>query len=636
MSRLVTRRALGAGALTLALALPAASAAFADVPEGTEVTVFNVNDYHGRLSNAADLACTLVTEREQVGNDNHVFLSAGDNIGATEFASYLADDVPTIEVLNALGLAASADGNHEYDQGIDDLTGRVADIADFEYLSANVFHADGSRAATPYTVVDAGDVRVGVIGANTADTPALVSPSGIEGLEFTDPVSAVNDAVEELEASDLEYDLLVVEYHEGSASDAAPGENPGGGELFERIVSETSPEVDAIFNGHTHRSYNFEAAVPGTDRTRPIMQTGSYGENLGAVTLAQGADGSWEVTADGNRLIATENADIAACDAAADPAYVQARDIAAQAIADGEVAAAEPVGTITDDISTAFAPANASYIDGTWTKNDGYTGRGDDRASSSALSDELADSMRWATQRDSFSGSRADIGVMNPGGVRANLDYAASGDEGDGVVTFGEANDVVPFVNTLETVDLTGAQVKTMLEQQWQRDRAGNVPSRSYLQLGLSDNVTYTFDDSRDEGDRITSVMVDGEPLQADATYTIVSANFLTSGGDNFHVLADGTNRADTGLIDRDAWIDYLEANQDLDPTYAQRGVEVADQGIDSGTWNVQVSGVESRSLGAPQIETVEVTVGDETIEAPYENADGTWQATLAITCSED
>ncbi|WP_347040820.1 hypothetical protein [Brachybacterium nesterenkovii] len=135
-----------AGASALAVGpLPAQQAA------GTTVTLFKINDFHGRISsNAKPLACMLTEQRAALGTSgNSAFLSAGDNIGASEFASYIQDDQPTIDYLNALGLQASALGNHEYDRGQDDLTGRVETAADWTYLAANIDNADGTRAATP-------------------------------------------------------------------------------------------------------------------------------------------------------------------------------------------------------------------------------------------------------------------------------------------------------------------------------------------------------------------------------------------------------------------------------------------------------------------------------------------------------
>ena len=137
----------------------------------------------------------------------------------------------------------------------------------------------------------------------------------------------------------------------------------------------------------------------------------------------------------------------------------------------------------------------------------------------------------------------AQIGVVNPGGLRDELFYKQTGVEGDGVITYAEANNILPFVNNLWTTTLTGAQFKTMLEQQWQRDASGAIPTRSYLQLGLSDNVTYTYDDTLPEGSRITSITINGAPYDPAASYRIGTFSFLITGGDNFRIFTQGTER---------------------------------------------------------------------------------------------
>ena len=183
-----------------------------------------------------------------------------------------------------------------------------------------------------------------------------------------------------------------------------------------------------------------------------------------------------------------------------------------------------PVGSVTADITTAFT--GGTYGPTGYTAP--ATGR-DDRASESTLGDLVANSLRDTLAPENLGG--AEIGVVNPGGLRAELYYAP-----DGVITTAEANGVLPFVNNLWTTSLTGAQFKTMLEQQWQTLPDGTVPSRSYLQLGLSDNVTYTFDAAAPAGSHITSITVNGAPIDPAASYRIGTFSFLITGGDNFRV----------------------------------------------------------------------------------------------------
>ena len=128
------------------------------------------------------------------------------------------------------------------------------------------------------------------------------------------------------------------------------------------------------------------------------------------------------------------------------------------------------------------------------------------------------------------------------------------------------------------TVELTGAQIKSLLEQQWQRDAEGNIPSRPFLRLGTSKGFSFTEDATRAEGDRITGMWLDGEPIDAAAAYTVSATNFLVSGGDNFRALTEGTAKTDTGFTDLQATVDYLAAKAPvggapLPVDYGQHGV---------------------------------------------------------------
>ena len=135
---------------------------------------------------------------------------------------------------------------------------------------------------------------------------------------------------------------------------------------------------------------------------------------------------------------------------------------------------------------------------------------------------------------------------------------------------------MLPFVNNLWTTSLTGAQLKTLLEQQWQTNADGTVPSRAYQQLGLSKNVNYTYDAARAAGDRITSIRVNGSLIDPAKSYRIGTFSFLATGGDNFRVFTQGTGTKDSGLVDRDAWIGYLQKSSPVAPDFARRSVAVA------------------------------------------------------------
>ncbi len=481
------------------------------------------------------------------------FLSAGDNIGASLFASAVAKDQPTIDVLNALELRTSAVGNHEFDGGWADLRDRViagGSNAKFPYLGANVYKKGTTEPVLPeYTVLDMNGVKVAVIGTVTQETPSLVTPAGIADLEFGDAVDAINRVAAKIKADNLA-DVIIVENHDGAGSGAPEGstleQEVAAGGPFAKMVTEVTPDVAAIFNGHTHKQYSWDAPVPGVEgKTRPIVQTGNYGEFIGQIRLTIDTATMAVTGYTAGNVKRTTSADQPAADlVAAYPRVAAVKTIVDKALADAAVVGNQPVGSVTADITTAFTPATATT-----------PAARDDRASESTLGNLVADSLVDSLKAPDLGG--AEIGVVNPGGLRNELYYAP-----DGTITYAEANAVLPFVNNLWTTSLTGEQFKTLLEQQWQTNPDGTVPSRAYQQLGLSKNVNYTYDAARAAGDRITSIRVNGALIDPAQSYRIGTFSFLATGGDNFRIFKSGTNTKDSGLVDRDAWIKYLQAQQ--------------------------------------------------------------------------
>ncbi|MFQ4150081.1 ExeM/NucH family extracellular endonuclease [Arthrobacter sp. LAPM80] len=537
-----------------------------------EITLLNINDFHGRIdANTVKFAGTVEQLRADSGDANTAFLSAGDNIGASLFASASQNDKPTIDVLNALKLQASAVGNHEFDKGWADLDARIRDAAAWDYLGANVY-AKGTTnpVLEEYKIVTLNGVKVAIIGALTQETPSLVTPSGISMLEFGDPVVAVNRVAKKITDGKLA-DVIVAEYHEGAGAGTPDGatfeQEVAAAGAFREIVTQTSASVNAIFTGHTHKQYAWDAPIPGVAanaalKTRPVLQTGSYGEFIGQVKLQVDASTNAVLSyTQGNVPRTTVND---ATLVAKFPRVATVKTITDKAIADAKIAGSVPVGKISADITTAqtFDPATGKYSR-------------DDRANESALGNLVGNSLLDALKSERTGG--AEIGVVNPGGLRADLLYKNDG-FADGVVSYANANAVLPFVNNLWTTSLTGAQVKTMLEQQWQTNKDGTIPSRPFLNLGLSSNVDYTYDSSRTLGDHITSVTINGAPLDAKRSYRVGTFSFLATGGDNFRIFTQGTNTKDSGLIDRDAWITYLGEKSKatpIAPDFSRRGVDV-------------------------------------------------------------
>ena len=617
-------------------------------PASVELNFLGINDFHGRIdSNTVFFAGTIEKLRAAAAPGATAFISAGDNIGASLFASAVAKDQPTIDVLNALDLRTSAVGNHEFDGGWADLRDRVTaggTNAKFPYLGANVYAKGTTTPVLPeYTVLDMNGVKVAVIGTVTQEVPSLVTPSGIADLEFGDPVDAINRVAAKIKADKLA-DVIIVENHDGAGSGAPDGatleQEVAAGGPFAKMVQKVTPDVAAIFNGHTHKQYSWDAPVldpagQPTGKTRPVVQTGNYGEFIGQIQLTIDTK-TMSVTGykAGNVQRTTSAAQPAADLVAAYPRVAAVKTIVDKALADAAVVGNQPVGKVTADITTAFAGSPAVR---------------DDRASESTLGNLVADSVVDALKAPEFGA--AEIGVVNPGGLRNELYYAP-----DGTITYAEANAVLPFVNNLWTTSLTGAQFKTLLEQQWQTNPDGTVPSRAYQQLGLSKNVNYTYDAARTAGDRITAIRVNGALIDLAMSYRIGTFNFLATGGDNFRIFKEGAGTKDSGLVDRDAWIKYLQAHNPVAPDFARRSVAVVNTTaaeVKSGeSVTLAVSKLDLTSLGSPvnaslraeftdaagtvtSLGTVPVTAGAATVSVlvPAGAAAGT--GTLVLTAVE-
>jgi 5'-nucleotidase len=594
-SRTRRRFAVAAGATIIALGAGAIAAPAAYAAD-TEIQIIATNDFHGRIldegaqAGAAKLAGAVDALR--AAKPNTVFAAAGDLIGASTFESFIQNDKPTIDALNAAGLEVSAVGNHELDQGYDDLVNRVmadydADTnpqggAEWEYIAANLkMRATGEPAVPATWIKEFGDVQVGFVGAVTEDLPTLVSPTGIADIRVDGIVQSVNTEAANLVAEGA--DLVVMLVHEGAPSTTCSTMDDSG--TWANIINSISPDVDAIVSGHTHLAYNCSFPIAqwvaeGRAVTeRPVVSAGQYGTSLNQLIFTvDGATGE----------VKTKFQDILAV--AAYPADTEV----AQIVADAKVVADELGLVPLGEIAGAFNRAQLSTINST-------TGLpNENRGGESTLGNLVAEVQQWATEGEE-SGA-AQIAFMNPGGLRA--DMVGTAEAGGGYpreLTYKDAALVQPFANTLINMDLTGAQIKTVLEQQWQRNALNVVPSRPFLRLGVSEGFEYTYTQkpvtefpldnpaTPDVNESLTSytapkgsvtgMWLNGEAIDLAATYSVTVNSFLAGGGDNFPELAKGADKRDTGKVDLGAMVDYMEAATESGPLpvdYSQRAVEVA------------------------------------------------------------
>ncbi|MFE7214633.1 bifunctional metallophosphatase/5'-nucleotidase [Streptomyces sp. NPDC001698] len=537
-----------------------------------DLQLLAINDFHGNLEPPAG-SSGRVTERQadgttkdidaggveylasslrtaRTGHDRSLTVAAGDIVGASPLLSGLFHDEPTIEAMNKLGLDVTGVGNHEFDEGKDELLrlqdggchpvdgcyaeGRKFKGADYPILSANVINEKtGKPLLKPYVVQNVKGAKVGFIGVTLKGTPNVVTAAGVKGLKFLDEAETINKYTKELQQQGVH--AIVALVHEGGfpASsvynyDCDAGGSTGLSGPIVDIAKKVAPEVDALVTGHTHNAYVCSIPDPA-GHPRLVTSAASYGRLFTELNMKYDphTDDIVRATVKGSNRVVNRT-------------QSKAADLT-QLLNDWQTLAApvanKPVGYITKDVTRTGAVE-------------------------SPLGDLIADAqLAHAKSLD----SRAVVALMNPGGIRADLVYAASGKEGDGVVTFGEGFAVQPFSNTVNLKNLTGAQLITVLKQQVS---GSNAAAPKYLQI--SSGLTYTLDLTKTGADRVVedSIRLDGKPIDPTATYRVAMNSFLADGGDGFTEFAKGTDQF-VGSDDLAALVDYLTANTSAAAPYA-------------------------------------------------------------------
>ncbi|PKV86969.1 bifunctional UDP-sugar hydrolase/5'-nucleotidase [Streptomyces sp. TLI_146] len=493
------------------------------------------------------LASSLRTARQ--GHPYSITAAGGDMIGASPLLSGLFHDEPTIEALNKIDLDVTAVGNHEFDEGAVELArmqnggchpvegcyekGKKFRGADFPYLAANVTsEKTGKPILKPYTVWKKNGVKIGFIGVTLEGTPDVVTASGVKGLKFRDEIETINKYAKELDRQGVK--SIVALIHEGGmpttnaynydCDSAGPGSGLSG--PIVDIAKGITPKVDALVTGHTHQAYACTVPDPAGN-PRMVTSAASYGKLFTETTLTYD-----KRTKDIVRTAVKSPKSVN---------HIVRRDQAkAQDITDliarwnklAAPIASRPQGYISADIN----------------------GRGSE-APEKPLGDLIADAQLAGLSPADKGG--AQLAFMNPGGIRSDLVHKASGSEGDGVVTYGEAFTVQPFTNMMNVVDLTGAQIIQGLQQQVS---GGNAANPKILQV--SKGFTYTLDMTKAGADRVLvdTVKLNGVALDPAKTYRVAMNEFLAGGGDGFAALGQGKNKL-VGASDLDVFNAYLAAN---------------------------------------------------------------------------
>ncbi|ADB30076.1 5'-Nucleotidase domain protein [Kribbella flavida DSM 17836] len=541
-------------------------------PTHTQIQLLALNDFHGNLApnpatsssgnvngtpagGAEYLATHLDNLRAaaKAQGQETVTVAAGDLIGASPLLSAAFHDEPTIEALNVMGLEAASVGNHEFDEGWHELlrmqTGGCLNDgdgqnnqnscpdkkakfkgADFDYLSANVFFENTRKTLLdPYTVKKfKGGQKIAFIGMTLENTPNIVTKAGVEGLTFTDEVETANALVPKLRKQGIE--SIVVLLHEGGfpTDPRAFNSCPGISGPVTDIAKKLDPAIDAVISGHTHSAYNCSINDPA-GKPRLVTSASSFGKVVTQVRLS--IDNK---TKDVDRL----------------------NTLANNLIVTQDVPKNRDLTKLITKYQELVAPIENKVIGHITTPSIVKT---PDDSQESPLGNLIADAQ--LADPSTVTGGKTPVAAfMNPGGIRADL--ASTG----GAVTYGQAFAVQPFNNFLVSMDMTGTQIKALLEQQFS---GVNQASNKVLQVA---GITYTYNPAAAPGAKVVagSIKIAGQPLVDGTTYRIVTNNFLADGGDGFPAFTTAQNKF-VGGLDIDAFANYLSAHDPYTPVPTNR-----------------------------------------------------------------
>ncbi len=489
------------------------------VPNNTEITknrfiqvqLLGVNDLHGQLNitrkfNQRDVGSVeylaAYLKQKKAENKNTLLVHAGDMVGASAPVSSLLQDEPTIKVLNTIGFDLGSLGNHEFDQGVKEMMRLIHggfhlktgffEGAQFPYICANVIDVKTRKPLfPPYKIIRLNGISIGFIGIVLNETPTMVNLKGIKGVKFIDEVKAINKSVAQLKKQGVKA-IVILAHNDGRQStpnSAATGE-------IVKMAKRIDNEVDVMFAGHSHTYLNTE--VDG----KLLVQAYSYGMAFSVVNLKIDP-----VTRD----IVNKKAEIVITYQDAIKPDKEIKEMVEMYEAEVASYVKEVVGTAANDISS----------------NQNENGE-------SALGNLIADSQRKVMN--------SDFSFMNPGGIRADLH--------EGEVTIEDLLTIQPFKRKLVKMTLTGDQVRSLLNQQWQ---PGKV---RMLQVS---GLKYTWDGTKPAGSKVNDIFAtDGTELDPKASYTVTVNDYMADGGDNFTVLLEGTEKV-IGPVDIDVFKTYLK-----------------------------------------------------------------------------
>lgn len=467
--------------------------------EKNRIRILTFNDLHGNVEStskeagAANLAGAMDLYRTI--NPDTIAVSAGDNYQGTAVSNILYG-APVNKFMKLAKVEFSAIGNHEFDWGRERIEDWAKD-GNFTYLAANIYDTNTNSPVTwakPYAVKEINGVKIGFIGFATPETAFKTKPSNVAGIEFKDPALIAPEYIDKVKAEGA--DVIVALTHLGSSQDAKGIITGEAADLAKKVTG-----FDVIISGHSHMEVN--GKINGT----PIIQAGKNGRNLGIISLNIQGD---ELMGVDTKLlpVGTMNETI------------KSNPQVARMIEDYK----QQVGK---ELDVVIGQAAKEY------PHDRYT-------NVSELGEWISEAMRQEV--------KAQIGIINGGGVRIPIEK--------GNITIGTMYDLMPFDNTVVTMEMKGSDIKKLFEHGIANKEVG------WIQYS---GVTVYYNPGKPYEQKVNSIrLADGSPLSMNEYYSVATNDFMAENGDNYD-FSNAININDTNIPIRDVLTDHIKKTGKLD-----------------------------------------------------------------------
>ncbi|WP_427340362.1 5'-nucleotidase C-terminal domain-containing protein [Caloranaerobacter sp. DY30410] len=473
------------------------------------IDILTSNDFHGKLEGGYEAGAAKFAAYMQyyknMNPEGTVILNAGDAFQGTPMSNLLRGK-PVVEMMNMIGFDAMTIGNHEFDWGIEAILDTLKN-ANFDLVVANIYE-NGKPVdwAKPYTIIEKNGVKIGIIGLATPETAITAHADYVGSYEFKDPVEICNKLIPEVKQQGAE--IIILLGHLPATQDKETKEITG--ELADLAKGVTG--ADAAIGGHSH------SQVAGIINGIPVIQAYKHGRMIGHITLYYDTKAK-KVVGNNIELIEVRKGNL-------------------------NIEPDAKVQAMVDKYNEELKPIFGEVIGKT------ETDIVRDYNNESAMGNWITDVMREK--------AGVQIAFTNAGGIRTDL---TAGD-----ITVGDIFEVMPFDNTIVTGEMTGAQIKAILEQ-------SVTLYKGMLQIS---GMKFTYDSTKPEGERVIDIYLeDGTPIEMDKTYTVATNDFLAGGQDGFVTLKE-VKWTNTFILLRDALIENVRNNKTISPKVEGRITDVS------------------------------------------------------------